>query len=88
MSTNKSIYGCNPANPSSVDNKYHYVYRITNIITNKHYYGKRSSMVGPFEDLGTTYFSSSKEFGMKEILKEDLQMHLDDAWLKGQVKFV
>ena len=67
MSTNKSIYGCNPAQPSSVDNKYHYVYRITNIITKKHYYGKRSSMVRPFEDLGTKYFSSSRD---KEFMKD------------------
>jgi hypothetical protein len=38
---------------------YHYVYRITNIILNKHYYGKRSSNIIPKLDLGIRYFSSS-----------------------------
>lgn len=39
---------------------YHYVYRITNIVENKHYYGKRSSKnVVPEQDLGKKYFSSS-----------------------------
>ena len=40
--------------------RYHYVYRITNIIENKHYYGKRSSKIVPSLDLGIIYFSSSK----------------------------
>lgn len=43
------------------DNKYHYVYRITNIVENKHYYGKRSSSVDPYEDLGRIYLSSSTD---------------------------
>ena len=30
---------------------YHYVYRITNLINNKHYYGKRSSKYKPKYDL-------------------------------------
>jgi hypothetical protein len=38
---------------------YHYVYRITNIVEKKHYYGKRSSNVEPIRDLGQKYFSSS-----------------------------
>ena len=38
--------------------KYHYVYRITNKITGKHYYGGRSSKRSPSEDLGHFYFSS------------------------------
>lgn len=43
---------------------YHYVYRITNIVEKKHYYGKRSSKCDPKLDLGVKYFSSStdKEF--------------------------
>ncbi len=43
---------------------YHYVYRITNKIQNKHYYGVRSSKIEPKLDLGIKYFSSSsnKEF--------------------------
>lgn len=42
--------------------KYHYTYRITNTATNMHYYGDRSSIVHPAEDLGKKYFSS---FGNK-----------------------
>lgn len=41
--------------------KYHYVYRITNIIKNKHYYGIRSTKILPIKDLGIKYFSSSKD---------------------------
>lgn len=41
--------------------KYHYVYRITNIIKQKHYYGTRTSKCLPIEDLGIKYFSSSKD---------------------------
>lgn len=40
---------------------YHYVYRITNIVVNKHYYGKRSSKLLPELDLGVRYFSSSSD---------------------------
>lgn len=40
--------------------KYHYVYRITNIIHKMHYYGTRSSSVEPNMDLGIKYFSSSR----------------------------
>jgi hypothetical protein len=45
-------------------NKYNYVYRITNKILNKYYYGVRSSDIEPKLDLGVKYFSSSsnKEF--------------------------
>jgi hypothetical protein len=46
---------------------YHYVYRITDKITNKHYYGKRSCTVLPIEDLGHTYFSSSRD---KKFIQE------------------
>ena len=42
-------------------NKYHYVYRITNIIENKHYYGSRSSKDIPIDDIGVKYFSSSTD---------------------------
>lgn len=46
-----------------MDNKsiYHYVYRITNISSCKHYYGKRSSNIIPEKDLGVKYFSSSTD---------------------------
>lgn len=42
---------------------YHYVYRISNTVANKHYYGVRGSKE-PRNDLGMIYFSSStdKEF--------------------------
>lgn len=41
--------------------KSHYVYRITNKVENKHYYGCRTSKVPPIEDIGVKYFSSSKD---------------------------
>jgi hypothetical protein len=40
---------------------YHYVYRITNKVINKHYYGTRSCACLPSEDLGRTYLSSSTD---------------------------
>ena len=52
-----SIYGPTPVIGS--DNKYHYVYRITNLIENKHYYGSRTSTISPYDDLGKKYFSSA-----------------------------
>jgi hypothetical protein len=55
------IYGANPTQPSPIDSKYHYVYRITNTVTNKHYYGSRTSNVHPFNDLGIWYRSSSTD---------------------------
>lgn len=38
----------------------HYVYRITDIENNMHYYGCRSCVGSPENDLGVKYFSSSK----------------------------
>ena len=44
--------------------KFHYTYRITNIILNLHYYGTRTSTNRtPFEDIGIYYFSSSTDKG-------------------------
>lgn len=41
---------------------YHYVYRITNILENKHYYGTRTSKnILPIEDIGKKYKSSSTD---------------------------
>ena len=48
----------------------HYVYRITNIKENKHYYGCRTSKIKPVNDLGINYFSSSKN---KEFIKEQIE---------------
>jgi len=46
----------------------HYVYRITNILLNKHYYGSRSCKnCNPHDDLGIKYFSSSKD---KDFIKD------------------
>lgn len=39
--------------------KYHYVYRITNVITEMFYYGDRSCNCHPSEDIGIKYFSTS-----------------------------
>lgn len=39
----------------------YYVYRITNKILNKHYYGKRRTKTYPRNDLGIKYFSSSTD---------------------------
>jgi hypothetical protein len=46
--------------------KYHYVYRITNKLKRKHYYGVRGSTY-PAHDLGVKYFSSSKD---KDFIKD------------------
>lgn len=50
---------------------YHYVYRITNKVTNMHYYGKRSSQNKPVKDLGVLYFSSSKDKNFIKDQKEN-----------------
>ncbi len=49
--------------------EYHYVYRITNIVLNKFYYGSRSTNRIPAEDIGFHYFSSSrdKDFMLDQI---------------------
>ena len=67
--TNKVIYGSAPFQ-SSIDNKFHYVYRITNLVEGKHYYGVRSSKVSPFDDLGSKYYASPKAVSNKWIIKD------------------
>ena len=47
--------------------KYHYVYRITNKVCRKHYYGVRSSNNHPKQDIGIQYFSSSYD---KDFIKD------------------
>lgn len=47
--------------------KNHYVYRITNKVENKHYYGCRTTKLEPKNDLGSKYFSSSKD---KDFIKD------------------
>ncbi len=48
---------------------YHYLYRITNLVENKHYYGIRTSRndILPHQDLGVKYFSSSTD---KNFIKD------------------
>lgn len=48
---------------------FHYVYRITNINTKRHYYGCRTSKVCPKLDLGVKYFSSSKDMSFLQEQK-------------------
>lgn len=56
--------------------KYHYVYRITNIILNKHYYGVRTSKnILPKDDLGIKYFSSSRDKDFINEQKRNPQNH-------------
>lgn len=57
----------------STEQVYHYVYRITNIVENKHYYGKRSSKVPPKLDIGVKYFSSSTDKAFIEDQKANPQ---------------
>ena len=50
---------------------YHYLYRITNIIENRHYYGSRTChKLTPQEDLGIRYFSSSTD---KDFIRDQKQ---------------
>jgi hypothetical protein len=55
------------------DSKHHYTYRITNILESKHYYGVRSSVVHPKEDLGIKYLSSSSDRDFINDQKENPQ---------------
>ena len=51
--------------------KFHYVYRVTSLIENKHYYGSRSSVLHPNEDLGIKYFTSSTDKVFKNKFKQN-----------------
>ena len=54
--------------------KYHYTYRITNILINKHYYGTRTSKNKlPKEDIGIYYFSSSRDKDFMQDQKDNPQ---------------
>ena len=53
-----------------MSSKTYYVYRITNVIENKHYYGRRACDGNPRNDLGIRYFSSSKD---KIFIKDQKQ---------------
>ena len=53
--------------------KYHYVYRISNLIERKHYYGVRTSDIEPKYDIGINYFSSSTNKSFIKDQKENPQ---------------
>jgi hypothetical protein len=55
---------------------HHYVYRITNVLLNKHYYGSRSCKCNPRDDLGIKYFSSSKDKDFVKDQKEHPEHYL------------
>ncbi len=57
----------------STEQVYHYVYRITNTLIKKHYYGVRSSSIEPKEDLGKQYFSSSCDANFIKDQKDSSQ---------------
>lgn len=47
----------------------HYVYRVTSLLENKHYYGLRSCNISPDSDLGIHYFTSSSDKSFKNDFK-------------------
>ena len=53
---------------------YHYVYRITNVLNNNHYYGSRTSATEPKNDIGIKYFSSSRD---TEFMKDQQRNQQD-----------
>ena len=53
--------------------KYHYTYRITNILLKMYYYGTRSTNLNPKDDLGIKYFSSSSDKEFIQDQKENPQ---------------
>ena len=52
------------------DPRYHYVYRITNILDGKHYYGSRTSSCSPELDLGVEYHCSIVTEESKWIIED------------------
>lgn len=51
--------------------KFHYIYQITEISSNRKYIGMRSSKIDPLLDLGIKYFSSSSDKGFKKRQKQN-----------------
>tara|TARA_R110002096_G_C14455064_1_gene711856 strand:- start:74 stop:763 length:690 start_codon:yes stop_codon:yes gene_type:complete len=54
---------------------YHYVYRVTSLINNKHYYGLRTSKIEPILDLGIKYFTSSRSIEFKDDFKQNTRKY-------------
>ena len=71
---NKNVAEATKNTVIKTDDKYHYVYRITNTKLNKHYYGSRTSKLKPKEDIGIKYFSSSKD---KDFIKDQKENFKD-----------
>ena len=69
LAINKAIEKEKDLSFDKIDDRYYYVYRITNIVENKHYYGSRVSKCEPIKDLGIKYFSSSRDKDFKEEQK-------------------
>ena len=55
-----------------VDDRFYYVYRITNTLCDTHYYGQRTSSIEPTKDIGVRYFSSTRSNSLKLALVEDI----------------
>ena len=62
----KAIEKNKPFTFEKVDNRYHYIYRVTNLETGLHYYGSRTSNE---LDIGIKYFTSSN------IIRKDFKKH-------------
>lgn len=56
--------------------KFHYVYRITNILEKKHYIGVRSCDIEPYLDLGIKYKSTSKNSDFVKDQNENPQNYI------------
>lgn len=51
--------------------KFHYVYRVTSLVESKHYYGSRTSLKPPVEDIGIEYFTSTTDKKFKKEFKNN-----------------
>lgn len=86
-------------NTRIINDRYFYVYRISNIVSNKHYYGSMVSSLLPKLDLGIKYFSSSydKEFKQEQkdhptrfkykivkICKDNVEKQLFEAYIHNR----
>lgn len=59
--------------------KYHYVYRITNKVCRKHYYGVRSSNNHPKQDIGIQLdCCDNRELEVLQYVLESLERITDD----------
>lgn len=68
---------------SEIDNKYRYLYKITNIITNQYYYGihKTSNLDDGYMGSGKRLKIAQKELGLENFKKEYIEFFKDDQSL-------